>query len=78
MPQNITTSAGELVKAGAMGLSVDDCLGEAMVRGWKGFEAKWVQSQAVGQGSLKTPYRANEVQSRRSLIEDLTDTSWAE
>jgi len=49
--------AKELHKAAAVGMSVDDCLSECVVRGWQGFKFEWMQNshgQSGGGKQFKT------------------------
>ena len=39
----INRLAKQLIAAAALGYSVDDCLAECTVRGWRGFEAEWLK-----------------------------------
>lgn len=41
------TIGKELHKAKALGYSVDECLSEALTRGWAGFKAEWMTSKSA-------------------------------
>lgn len=48
--QTVITRVGkELHKAKALGFTVDDCLGEAVERGWQGIKADWMANNKTGQ-----------------------------
>lgn len=57
----INTIGKQLHEAKKAGHSVDDCLSEAVVRGWRGFKAEWMQSavsaQARQQASPRPSHR---------------------
>jgi len=51
----INRLSGELKKAHARGMSVDDCLSECVTRGWRGFKLEWVlpdSNETVTRASL--------------------------
>lgn len=43
----INRLANELRAASERGYSVDDCLSECVVRGWRGFEAEWLKGKPI-------------------------------
>lgn len=51
----INRLAKQMIDAGLAGLSVDDCLSECVVRGWRGFKAEWLTNKQVG-----SSYAANQ------------------
>ena len=59
--QTAINSVGkQLHKAKAMGFSVNDCLSEAVTRGWRGFKADWMTPNA-GQAAPAVPMHRNEM-----------------
>lgn len=65
--------AGELHTLNNNGWSVDASLAQMMTRGWQGLKAEWILKSTQGQSP---PGSSNKTRDR-SLIEDLTDRSWA-
>ena len=47
----------ELHKAAAVGFSVDDCLAEAIARGWTGIKADWMQTNKPNGANHESPTR---------------------
>ncbi|WP_420854422.1 helix-turn-helix domain-containing protein [Shewanella zhuhaiensis] len=70
--------AGDLAKAAAAGMSVDDCLSLCCVKGWVGFEFAWavncgavVRAGAVGQAARHQPVAVSQHSSGEDDFADL-------
>lgn len=80
----INRLASELHKAAEAGYTVDDCLGLACLRGWRGIKAEWVinaNSSNQNPGAHHAVSRPNTQQQQRAevdaAINNWQDTSWA-
>jgi hypothetical protein len=69
--QTVANAFGkELVKAGAMGFTVNDCLTMCVMRNWRGFEAEWMRNaKASLGGGFKTKQQISDERSRAAVDE---------
>lgn len=73
----------ELTKAGRFGFTVDQCLLRACEKGWRGFEADWMQSQGEylpKQNFAQSENAAGKSNSTRDIkiVDQLNNRDWAE